>query len=102
MLTSFGHISREASHRRPRSGFVRELGQQVVVVPSLRHTSITIGCRTGTEDWTRAGQDSRAQPAPDNPTLMLYVDEREKDHTQRTLADLVAGTLNPSVAVGRT
>jgi len=60
---------------------------------SLRHTSITqaaeLGQRAGRGlDKIRAHSRHRSIA-----TLMLYVDEHDRQRTQTTLADLVAGTL---------
>jgi integrase len=75
---------------------VRELGQKVglhVWCTSLRHTSITqaaeLGQRAGLGlDKIRAHSRHRSIA-----TLLLYVDERDRQRTQTTLADLVASTL---------
>jgi integrase/recombinase XerC len=75
---------------------VRELGQRVglhVWCHSLRHTSITqaaeLGQRAGLGlDKIRAHSRHRSIA-----TLMLYVDEHDRQRTQTTLADLVASTL---------
>jgi hypothetical protein len=75
---------------------VRELGQKVglhVWCHSLRHTSITqaaeLGQRAGLGlDKIRAHSRHRSIA-----TLMLYVDEHDRQATQRTLGDLVANTL---------
>jgi integrase/recombinase XerC len=75
---------------------VRELGQRVglhVWCHSLRHTSITQAAELGQKagiglDKIRAHSRHRTIA-----TLMLYVDEHDRQRTQTTLADLVAGTL---------
>jgi integrase len=75
---------------------VRELGQKVglhVWCHSLRHTSITqaaeLGQRAGLGlDKIRAHSRHRSIA-----TLMLHVDEHNRQRTQTTLADLVAATL---------
>jgi integrase/recombinase XerC len=75
---------------------VRELGQKVglhIWCHSLRHTSITqaaeLGQRAGLGlDKIRAHSRHRSIA-----TLMLYVDEHDRQRTQTTLADLVASTL---------
>jgi integrase len=75
---------------------VRELGQRVdlhVWCHSLRHTSITQAAELGQKaglglDKIRAHSRHRSIA-----TLMLYVDEHERQQTQATLADLVAGSL---------
>ena len=75
---------------------VRELGQKVglhVWCHSLRHTSITqaaeLGQRAGLGlDRIRAHSRHRSIA-----TLMLYVNEHDRQRTQTTLADLVASTL---------
>jgi integrase len=77
---------------------VRELGQQVglhVWCHGLRHTSITqaaeLGQRAGLGlDKIRAHSRHRSIG-----TLMIYVDEHDRAQTQKTLGDLVAGTLAP-------
>lgn len=76
---------------------VRELGQKVGVhvwCHGLRHTSITqaaeLGQRAGLGlDKIRAFSRHRSIV-----TLMVYVDEHDRAQTQKTLADLVAGTLD--------
>jgi integrase/recombinase XerC len=75
---------------------VRELGQKVglhVWCHSLRHSSITqaaeLGQRAGLGlDKIRAHSRHRTIA-----TLMCYVDETDRTQNQKTLADLVAGTL---------
>ena len=76
---------------------VRELGQRIgvhVYCHALRHTSITqaaeLGQRAGLGlDKIRAHSRHRSIA-----TLMLYVDEHDRQRTQTTLADLVAGRLS--------
>jgi integrase len=78
---------------------VRELGQMVglhVWCHALRHSSITqaaeLGQRAGLGlDKIRAHSRHRSIA-----TLMLYVDEHDRQKTQQTLADLVAGSLTQS------
>jgi integrase len=78
---------------------VRELGQRVglhVWCHSLRHTSITQAAELGQKaglglDKIRAHSRHRSIA-----TLMLYVDEHDRQRTQTTLADLVAGSLSES------
>ena len=75
---------------------VPELGQKVglhIWCHSLRHTSITqaaeLGQRAGLGlDKIRAHSRHRSIA-----TLVLYVDEHDRQRTQTTLADLVASTL---------
>jgi integrase len=75
---------------------IRELGQRVglhVWCHSLRHTSITQAAELGQKaglglDKIRAHSRHRSIA-----TLMLYVDEHDRQRTQATLADLVAGAL---------
>jgi integrase len=75
---------------------VRALGQTVglhVWPHALRHTSITqaaeLGQRAGLGlDKIRAFSRHRTIA-----TLMIYVDEHDRQQTQKTLGDLVAGTL---------
>jgi integrase/recombinase XerC len=77
---------------------IRRLGQKVglhVWCHSLRHTSITqaaeLGQRAGLGlDKIRAFSRHRTIA-----TLMIYVDEHDRAQTQKTLGDLVAGTLTP-------
>ena len=79
---------------------VRALGQRVglhVWCHGLRHTSITqaaeLGQRAGLGlDKIRAFSRHRSIA-----TLMLYVDERDRQQTQRTLGDLVASTLSAAL-----
>jgi integrase len=76
---------------------VRELGQRCglhVWCHSLRHTSITqaaeLGQRAGLGlDKIRAFSRHRTIA-----TLMVYIDEHERQATQKTLVDLVAGSLS--------
>jgi integrase len=83
---------------------VRELGQKVglhVWCHSLRHTSITqaaeLGQRAGLgldKSARTVGIGIRAHSRHRSiATLLLYVDERDRQRTQTTLADLVASTL---------
>jgi integrase len=80
---------------------VRELGQRVglhVWPHALRHTSITqaaeLGQRAGFGlDKIRAFSRHRSIV-----TLMTYVDERDREETQRRLSDLVARSVLPGVA----
>jgi len=75
---------------------VRELGRRVglhVWPHALRHSSITQAAELGQKaglglDKIRAHSRHRTIA-----TLMLYVDEHDRAQTQRSLADLVAGTL---------
>lgn len=98
-LTRSGRISATGEHRlqtRSVLRIVRVLGQKVglhVWCHSLRHTSITQAADLGQKaglglDKIRAHSRHRSIA-----TLMLYVDEHDRQHTQQTLADLVAGTL---------
>jgi integrase len=76
---------------------VRELGQKIGIhcwCHSLRHTSITQAAELGQKagfglDKIRAHSRHRSIA-----TLMLYVDEHDRQRTQTTLADLVAGSLS--------
>ena len=80
---------------------IRELGQGVglhVWCHALRHSSITqaaeLGQRAGLGlDKIRAHSRHRSIA-----TLMVYVDQQEREQTQRTLADLVAGALGGSAS----
>jgi integrase/recombinase XerC len=75
---------------------VRQLGQQVglhVGCHSLRHSSITTAAELGEQvglglDKVRAHSRHRSIT-----TLMIYVDGQNRTETQRSLSDLVAGTL---------
>jgi integrase/recombinase XerC len=75
---------------------VRELGQRVGIhayCHALRHSSISQAAELGQKaglglDKIRAHSRHRSIA-----TLMLYVDEHDRAHTQATLADLVAGTV---------
>jgi integrase len=85
-----------ALEKRSVLRIVRELGQKVglhVWCHSLRHTSITqaaeLGQRVGLGlDKIRAHSRHRSIA-----TLLLYVDEHDRQQTLTTLADLVASTL---------
>lgn len=80
---------------------VRTLGQRVglhVWCHGLRHTSITQAAELGQQaglglDKIRAHSRHRSIT-----TLMVYIDEHQQAQTQRTLADLVAGTLDEARA----
>lgn len=75
---------------------VRELGQRVglhVWCHALRHSSITQAAELGQKaglglDKIRAFSRHRTIA-----TLMIYVDEHDRQQTQRTLGDLVAATI---------
>jgi integrase/recombinase XerC len=75
---------------------IRELGQRVglhVWCHSLRHTSITQAAELGQKaglglDKIRAHSRHRTIA-----TLMIYIDQHDREQTQRSLADLVASTL---------
>jgi integrase/recombinase XerC len=75
---------------------IRTLGQRVglhVWCHSLRHTSITQAAELGQKaglglDKIRAHSRHRTIA-----TLMIYIDQHDREQTQRSLADLVAGTL---------
>jgi integrase/recombinase XerC len=77
---------------------IRELGQKVglhVWCHSLRHTSITQAAELGQKaglglDKIRAHSRHRTIA-----TLMIYIDQHDREQNQRSLADLVAGTLTP-------
>lgn len=77
---------------------IRELGQRVglhVWCHSLRHTSITQAAELGQKaglDLNKIRAHSRHRSLA---TLQLYLDEHDRQRTQTTLADLVAGTLAP-------
>ncbi len=99
LFQTLGHRGVERNGRLERRSvlrIVRELGQRVglhVWCHSLRHTSITqaseLGQRAGIGlDKIRAHSRHRSIA-----TLMLYLDEHDRQTTQRTLADLVAGTV---------
>ena len=75
-----------------------ELGQKVrlhIWPHALRHTSITqaaeLGQRAGL-GLDKIGAFSRHRTIA---TLMIYVDEHDRQQTQKTLGDLVASTLTP-------
>jgi integrase len=78
---------------------VRELGQRCglhVWCHSLRHVSITQAAELGQNaglglDKIRAHSRHRSIA-----TLMMYVDEHDRQKTQTTLADLVASTITTS------
>jgi integrase/recombinase XerC len=99
LFRSRGHRGKNRDGRletRSVLRIVRELGQKVglhVWCHSLRHTSITqaaeLGQRSGLGlDKIRAFSRHRTIA-----TLMIYVDEDDRERTQRSLADLVAGTI---------
>jgi integrase len=77
---------------------IRELGQRVglhVWCHGLRHTSITVATELG----QRAGlglDKVRAHSRHANlATLSTYIDNHDRQGTKRTLADLVASTIQP-------
>lgn len=81
---------------------VRQLGQRVglqVWCHSLRHSSITqaaeLGQRAGL-GLDRIRTHSRHRSIS---TLMVYVDEQNRAETQRSLSDLVAGTLKAGTTI---
>jgi integrase/recombinase XerC len=75
---------------------VRELGQRVglhIWCHSLRHSSITQAAELGQKagiglDKIRAHSRHRTIA-----TLMIYIDDHDREQTQRSLADLVASTI---------
>lgn len=111
--TSAGPLFQTRGHRgKSRDGrletrsvlrIVRELGQRVglhVWCHALRHTSITqaaeLGQRAGLGlDKIRAHSRHRSIV-----TLMVYIDEHDRTKTQKSLADLVASTLDSPISQG--
>jgi integrase/recombinase XerC len=99
-----GKNSSGALETRSVLRIVRELGQKVglhVWPHALRHTSITqaaeLGQRAGFGlDKIRAFSRHRSIV-----TLMTYVDEHDREQTQRTLSDLVARSVLPGSDEGR-
>jgi len=86
----------EPASRRPFPRIVRELGQRVgihVWCHALRQSSITAALDVA----AKAGIGLDKVKAPSRHaaigTLLIYADEHNRIGTQRTLADLVAGTL---------
>lgn len=96
LLQTRGRRRNRALEARSVLRIVRELGQRVGVqvwCHSLRHTAITTAAELGQRaglglDKIRAFSRHRTIA-----TLMIYVDEHDRAQTQRTLGDLVAGTL---------
>jgi integrase/recombinase XerC len=102
-LTRSGRISATGEHRlqtRSVLRIVRTLGQKVglhVWCHSLRHTSITQAAELGQKAGLGLDKIRAHSRHSSIATLMLYVDEHDRQRTQKTLADLVAGTLCPTV-----
>jgi integrase len=75
---------------------VRELGQRIGLhawCHGLRHTSITQAVELGQKAGLGLEKIRAHSRHRTIATLMLYVDERDRSQTQRTLADVVASTL---------
>ena len=98
-LTRSGRISATGEHRlqtRSVLRIVRVLGQKVglhVWCHSLRHTSITQAAELGQKAGLGLDKIRAHSRHSSIATLMLYVDEHDRQRTQQTLADLVAGSL---------
>jgi integrase len=60
---------------------------------SLRHTSITQAAELGQKAGLGLDKIRAHSRHSSIATLMLYVDEHDRQRTQQTLADLVAGSL---------
>ena len=97
-----GNARNDRIETRSALRIVRELGQRVglhVWCQSLRHSSITqaaeLGQRAGLGlDKIRTHSRHRSMS-----TLMAYVDEQHREETQRSLSDLVAGTLTTGMRI---
>jgi integrase/recombinase XerC len=98
-LTRSGRISATGEHRlqtRSVLRIVRTLGQKVglhVWCHALRHTSITQAAELGQKAGLGLDKIRAHSRHSSIATLMLYVDEHDRQRTQQTLADLVAGSL---------
>jgi len=98
-LTRSGRISATGEHRlqtRSVLRIVRTLGQQVglhVWCHSLRHTNITQAAELGQKGGLGLNKIRAHSRHRSIATLMLYVDEHDRQRTQQTLADFVAGAL---------
>jgi integrase/recombinase XerC len=78
---------------------VRELGRKVglhVWCHGLRHTSITTPIEKGQQAGVGLDQIRHFSRHRTLATMLIYRDEHDKAATQRTLADVVAGTLVPA------
>lgn len=105
LFQSRGHRGKARNDRietRSALRIVRHLGQRVglqVGCHSLRHSSITqaaaLGQRAGL-GLDRIRTHSRHRSIA---TLMVYVDEQNREETQRSLSDLVAGTLTTGTTI---
>jgi integrase len=101
-LTRSGRISHDGSHRlgtRSVLRIVRVLGQKVGVkvwCHALRHTSITTAIEKGQQAGVGLDQIRHFSRHKTLATMLIYRDEHDKAATQRTLADVVAGTLLPT------
>lgn len=79
---------------------IRELGQQVglhVWCHSLRHSSITTAIVKGQQAGIGLDQIRHFSRHRTLATMLVYRDEHDRVGVQRTLADVVAGALRPSV-----
>lgn len=77
---------------------VRALGQRVglhVWCHGLRHTAITTAIELGQEAGIGLDQIRHFSRHRTLATMLVYRDEHDRTATQRTLADVVAGTLMP-------
>jgi integrase/recombinase XerC len=98
-LTRARCVSATSEHRlqtRSVLRIVRVLGQKVglhVWCHSLRHTSITQAAELGQKAGLGLDKIRAHSRHSSIATLMLYVDEHDRQRTQQTLADLVAGSL---------
>jgi integrase len=94
-----GHAADGRLETRSVLRIIRRLGHRVglhVWCHAIRHTSITQAAELGQRhglglDKIRAHSRHRSIT-----TLMIYIDEHQRGQTQRTLSDLVAGSLEAS------
>jgi integrase len=78
---------------------VRELGQKVglhVWPHGLRHSSITAALDVAAKAGIGLDKVKAHSRHAAIGTLLIHADEHDRIGTQRTLADLVAGTIAPS------
>jgi integrase/recombinase XerC len=75
---------------------VRELGQKIGIhcwCHGLRHTAITTAIEKGQQAGVGLDQIRHFSRHKTLATMLIYRDEHNREATQRTLADVVAGTL---------
>ena len=94
-----GHRGRNKDGRletRSVGRILRELGQRVgrhLHAHQLRHTAITQAAELGQRAGLGLDKIRAFSRHKGIATLMIYVDEHDREATQRTLGDLVAGAL---------